>query len=188
MVSGPHYCSWSAPAQIMVPFAAHIAAPHEQGRVVSTVMSGLLIGVLVSRIVAGLLAEVAGWRSVFALGAVATALVGALLYHSLLRVAPTATLSYPKLLASVLTLVREEPVLRIRMIFGALVFASFSVFWANIGFLLAKPPYSWNNAAIGAFAMVGVAGAVMARIAGRIADKGHARLATGGFVLINAAS
>jgi predicted MFS family arabinose efflux permease len=178
----------SVVAQIIVPFAAHLAAPHEQGRVVGTVMSGLLIGILVSRTVAGLLTEVAGWRSVFALGAVATSTIGALLYRSLPRVAPTTALSYPQLLASVLALAREEPVLRVRMVLGALVFASFSTFWASAGFLLARPPYSWNNAAIGAFAMVGVAGAVMAKIAGRLADRGHARLVTGGFLLTIAAS
>lgn len=175
-------------AQIIVPFAAHLAAPHEQGRVVSTVMSGLLIGVLVSRTVAGLLAEVAGWRAVFALGAVATALIGVLLYRSLPRIAPTTRLTYPQLLASVLTLVREEPVLRMRMVFGAMAFASFSSFWATAGFLLARPPYSWNNAAIGAFALIGVVGAVMARVAGRLADSGHAGLATGGSLLMMAAS
>jgi hypothetical protein len=129
-------------AQIIVPFAAHLAAPHEQGRVVGTV-----------------------------------------LYRSLPRVAPT-TLSYPQLLASVLALAREEPVLRVRMVLGTLVFASFSTFWASAGFLLARPPYSWNSAAIGAFAMVGVAGAVMAKVAGRLADRGHARLVTGGFLLV----
>lgn len=178
----------SVVAQIIVSFAAHLAAPHEQGRVVSTVMSGLLIGVLLSRTVAGLLAEALGWRAVFALAAASTAVIGVLLYRSLPKVAPTTSVSYPRLLASVLTLVREEPVLRLRMVYGALSFASFSAFWSTVGFLLARPPYSWNNAAIGAFAMVGVAGAVMARVAGRLADAGYALLATGGSLLAIAVS
>lgn len=178
----------SVVAQIIVPFAAHLAASHEKGRIVSTVMSGLLIGVLLSRTVAGLLAEIAGWRAVFALGTVATALIGVLLYRSLPRVAPSTDVTYPHLLASVIRLVREEPVLRIRMVFGALSFASFSSFWATAGFLLARPPYSWNNAAIGAFALIGVAGAVMARVAGRLADAGQAWPATGGSFLLIAVS
>jgi predicted MFS family arabinose efflux permease len=178
----------SVVAQIIVPFSAHLAPAQEKGRVVSTVMSGLLVGVLVSRTVAGLLAEVAGWRTVFALGAVATALIGVLLYRSLPRVAPSTNVTYPQLLASVVTLVREEPVLRMRMVFGALSFASFSSFWATVGFLLAQPPYSWNNAAIGAFALIGVAGAVMARVAGKLADAGHAWLATGASLLMIAVS
>lgn len=175
-------------AQILVPFAAHVAAPHEQGRVVSTVMSGLLIGVLLSRTVAGLLAQVAGWRAVFALGAAATALAGLLLIRSLPRAEPTTTLAYPRLLASVVALVREQPVLRLRMSYGALQFASFSAFWSTVGFLLANPPYSWSDAAIGAFALVGVAGAIAARVAGRLADAGRARRATVGFLLLMAAS
>jgi predicted MFS family arabinose efflux permease len=178
----------SVVAQIIVPFAAHLAASHERGRIVSTVMSGLLIGVLLSRTVAGLLAEAAGWRAVFALGAVATAVIGVLLHRSLPRVAPSTNVTYPHLLASVVALVRDEPVLRIRMVFGALTFASFSSFWATVGFLLARPPYSWNNAAIGAFALIGVAGAVMARVAGRLADAGHAWPATGGCLLLMALS
>ncbi|GAA4865716.1 MFS transporter [Saccharopolyspora rosea] len=166
-------------AQVLIPFAAHLAAPHEQGRVVSTVMSGLLIGVLVSRTAAGLIAEVAGWRAVFALGAAATALTGVLLHVALPRIEPTTALPYPELLASVLTLVREEPVLRMRMALGAAGFAAFSAFWSSAGFLLARPPYSWSNAAIGGFALIGVVGAVVARVAGRLADGGRARATTG---------
>ncbi|WP_051898972.1 MFS transporter [Sciscionella sediminilitoris] len=178
----------SVVAQIIVPFAAHLAAPHEQGRVVSTVMSGLLLGILASRTVAGLLAELAGWRAVFALGAAATALVGFLACRRLPRIEPSTTLSYPRLLASVLELVRTEPVLRLRMLFGALAFAAFSTFWASMGFLLARPPYSWSEAAIGAFALVGIAGAVMARVAGSLADRGHAWRTTGAAFLIIAVS
>ena len=178
----------SVVAQIIVPFAAHLAAAHERGRIVSTVMSGLLIGVLVSRTVAGLLAQIGGWRAVFAVGAAATAIVGVPLYRSLPTAAPTTTLTYPKLLGSVLTLVRDEPLLQVRMTFGALAFASFSAFWSSVGFMLAKPPYSWNSAAIGAIALIGVAGALVARIAGHLADQGYASLATGGSLVVLCAS
>lgn len=118
----------SVAAQIIVPFAAHLAAPREKRRIVSTVMSGLLVGVLLSRTVAGLLAEAAGWRAVFAVGAVTTAVMGVLLHHSLPRVTPSTRVTYPQLLASVVALMREEPALRMRMLFGALTFASFSAF------------------------------------------------------------
>ncbi|HWE92192.1 MAG TPA: MFS transporter [Pseudonocardiaceae bacterium] len=178
----------SVAAQVVVPFAAHLAADGQQGRVVSTVMSGLLIGILLSRTLSGLIASVAGWRAVFGLGAVLTAVIGALLWRELPTLAPTTKLRYPALLASVLRLVREEPLLRMRILYGALVFGSFSAFWASVGFLLARPPYHWNNAAIGAFALVGAAGAAAAMFAGRLADRGLARLATGGFVLVMALS
>jgi predicted MFS family arabinose efflux permease len=177
----------SVAAQVVVPFAAHIAEEGQQGRVVGTVMSGLLIGVLISRTVSGLVAQAASWRAVFGLGAVLTALVAVLLWRELPTLEPTTRLRYPTLLASVLRLVREEPALRLRMIFGGLAFASFSVFWTSSGFLLART-YHWNDAAIGAFALVGAAGAVAARFGGKLADRGHARLATGGFLAIAALS
>ncbi|HEY4020285.1 MAG TPA: MFS transporter [Pseudonocardiaceae bacterium] len=177
----------SVAAQIVVPFAAHIAEEGQQGRVVGTVMSGLLIGILISRTVSGLVAQAASWRAVFVLGAVLTALVAVLLWRELPTLAPTVRMKYPTLLASVLRLVREEPTLRLRMIYGGLAFASFSVFWTSSGFLLART-YHWDDAAIGAFALVGAAGAVAARFGGKLADRGHAHLATGGFIGVAALS
>jgi predicted MFS family arabinose efflux permease len=173
--------------QIVVPFAAHLAEEGQQGRVVGTVMSGLLIGILISRTVAGLVAQAASWRAVFALGAVLTAVVAVLLWRELPKLAPSVRMTYPALLGSVLRLVREEPTLRLRMVLGGLMFASFSMFWTSAGFLLART-YHWNDAAIGAFALVGAAGAVMARFAGKLADRGHARIATGAFVGLAALS
>lgn len=177
----------SVAVQIVVPFAAHIAEEGQQGRVVGTVMSGLLIGILISRTVSGLVAQVASWRAVFVLAAVLTALVAVLLWRELPTLAPATRMTYPALLLSVLRLVREEPTLRLRTLYGGLIFASFSVFWTSAGFLLART-YHWNDAAIGAFALVGAAGAVAARFAGKLADRGHARLATGGFFILAALS
>jgi predicted MFS family arabinose efflux permease len=175
--------------QVIVPFAAHLAAGGgQQGRVVSTVMSGLLLGILLSRTVSGLVAQFAGWRAVFALGALLTAAVTVVLWRELPTLRPATRMRYPALLASVLQLIREEPVLRIRMLYGALTFASFSVFWTSAGFLLAGPPYGWNSGEIGLFALLGALGAVAARFAGRLADRGFARQATGGFVLLMALS
>lgn len=178
----------SVAVQVIVPFAAHLAAGGQQGRVVSTVMSGLLLGILLSRTVSGAVAQVAGWRAVFALGAVLTAVIALLLWRELPKLRPAVQLRYPALLASVVRLVRDEPVLRLRMLYGALTFASFSVFWTSAGFLLARSPYGWNEAQIGAFALVGALGALAAKFAGRLADRGLARLATGGFVLLMALS
>ncbi|MCE0767479.1 MFS transporter [Pseudonocardia kujensis] len=169
-------------AQILVPFSASIAPEGEQGRVVSTVMSGLLIGILVSRVVAGLVAEVVGWRGVFALGAALTAVAVLALWRTLPVVAPSTSLPYPRLLLSVVRLIRDEPVLRFRMALGASGYASFGALWTSVGFLLAAPPYRLSEATIGLFALFGVAGAVAARFAGRLADRGHSFGATGAFL------
>ncbi|MFD7169271.1 MFS transporter [Streptomyces violascens] len=178
----------SVAVQVIVPFAAELAEKGRQGRVVSTVMSGLLLGVLLSRTIAGVVSSFLGWRAVFALGAVITAGAALLLWRMLPKLVPTTSMPYPTLLASVVRLVKEEPVLRIRMVYGALCFASFNAFWASAGFLLAREPYGWSDGQIGAFALLGVAGAMAAKFAGRLADKGLARVATGGFALIMALS
>jgi MFS family permease len=90
---------------------------------------------------------------------------------------------YPMLLRSVVRIVRDEPVLRLRMLYGGLCFASFGAFWTSAGFMLAGAPYNWSTPAIGAFALVGAAGAFAARFAGQLADKGRVHLATVGFLL-----
>jgi predicted MFS family arabinose efflux permease len=92
-------------------------------------------------------------------------------------------IGYGRLLRSVFAIVREEPLLRRRAAYGALAFAAFSALWTSIAFLLARPPYGYNQAVIGLFGLVGVAGALAASAAGRWADRGLARVTTGGFIL-----
>ncbi|OLF17252.1 MFS transporter [Actinophytocola xanthii] len=174
--------------QVMVPFAAELAPPERRGRVIGTVMSGLLVGVLLSRTVAGLVSGAAGWRAVFWFAAALTALVTVLLWWRLPVVQPRVRMRYPALLGSVLALVREEPVLRRRMLYGGLCFASFNAFWTASAFMLAGAPYRWTTTAIGLFALVGVAGALGARLAGRLVDRGHASRAMPVFLLATALS
>ena len=169
-------------AQVLVPFAAEIAPEGEQGGVVSTVMSGLLIGILASRVVAGVVAQLLGWPAVFIVGAVLTTVAGIALWRTLPVVPPSLRMSYPRLLGSVTTLIRHEPVLRIRMAYGASVYAAFGSVWTSVGFLLAGPPFRLSDAEIGLFALFGVAGALAARVAGRLADRGHAHVGTGVFL------
>jgi predicted MFS family arabinose efflux permease len=171
-------------AQIIVPMSSSLSAEHERGRVVGTVMSGLLIGILLARTVSGLIAEAFGWRTVFAFGAAAMLVLAATLWRRLPRVPATSTLSYGRVLASVLDLVRAEPVLRQRMIIGAFCFGCFSVLWTSISFLLSAPPYRYSNAVIGLFGLAGVAGAVAASVAGRLADRGWGSQTTTATILI----
>ncbi len=165
----------SVVAMIVVPLAATLAGPSERGQVVGTVMSGLLVGILLSRTLSGLVAEVGGWRLVFALAAIAMLALALALRRGLSPVAPTERLPYPELLRSVVTLVRSEPVLRQRMALGALSMGGFSVLWTSIAFLLAKPPYEYGEGVIGLFGLAGLAGALVAPLVGRLADRGHDR-------------
>ena len=177
----------SVVGQILVPFAAALAREDERGRVIGNVMTGLLLGILLSRVIAGLVAGIAGWRAVFVVAAILT-LVTCGLVRLLPRSAPETQISYRELLTSVVVLVREESVLRSRMWFGMLTYASFGVLWRSIGFLLAGLDYGWSETRIGLFTVVGVAGALAARFAGVLADRGYARMQTGVFVALTALS
>ncbi len=164
-------------AQIIVPMAASLAADDERGSVVGTVMSGLLIGILVARTIGGFLAEAGGWRVVFAAAAVLMVVLAGVLRFVLPPVPPTeAQMGYGTLLRSVGSLIREEPVLRQRMVLGAVGMTCFTALWTALSFLLSGPHYGYGPATIGLFGLAGLAGAMMAPIAGRLADRGHAWL------------
>jgi predicted MFS family arabinose efflux permease len=164
-------------AQILVPLASHLAGPDERGAVVGTVMSGLLIGILLARTVSGLLAELGGWRLVYAVAAVLMLVFAIVLRRALPRVETTAQTSYRGLLRSVVGLVREEPILRQRMAIGFLIMAGFTALWTSSTLLLGARPYDYSEGVIGLFGIAGVAGALIAPLAGRWADQGHGRLA-----------
>jgi predicted MFS family arabinose efflux permease len=178
----------STVAQVIVPMSASLAAESERGRVVGTVMSGLLIGILLARTVSGLLAAALGWRVVFWVAAGIMVVLAVTLRARLPRVPPTTELAYGGVLRSVLSLIAAEPVLRLRMALGFFAFGCFSTLWTSLSFLLAAPPFNYGNAIIGLFGLAGVAGALAATGAGRLADRGHGRHATWAtaFVLIAA--
>ncbi len=174
----------SVVAQILVPFAATLATSANRGRVVGIVMSGLLLGILLSRTIAGIVSQIAGWRAIYGVAAALIAALIVVLWRELPDAPPTADhIGYGRLLRSVFAIVREEPLLRRRAAYGALGFAAFSVLWTTIAFLLARPPYHYSQGVMGLFGLVGVAGALAAAFAGRWADRGWARLTTVGFIL-----
>ncbi|MGC8466558.1 MAG: MFS transporter [Acidimicrobiales bacterium] len=174
-------------AQVMIPFASVLAKPQERGKVVGIVMSGLLIGILVARTVSGLVAQALGWRSVYLLGAAITLALALVLMRELPKLPPSRSLRYPELLGSVVELFRKEPILRRRSLYGLLSFGIFSTFWATAALLLSKPPYSYNNATIGLFGLVGAGGALAASLAGRLADRGRQRSSTGVSIVLTIA-
>lgn len=161
--------------QILVPLAAELADDGERGRAVGTVMTGLLLGILLARTVSGVIGDLAGWRAVYVVGAVVTALLALVLRTQLPHERPRPHLGYRETLRSALTLARTEPELRRSAALGSLAFATFSVFWTTIAFLLGDPPFGYSDAAIGLLGLVGAAGALAASAAGRLADRGLTR-------------
>ncbi len=178
----------SVVAQILVPLAASLAGDKERGRVVGTVMSGLLVGILAARSVSGLVAQAAGWRAIYWLAAALMVVLGVLLWRSLPVARTEVTLSYPGLLRSVAELLATEPVLRRRCAYGACVFAAFQTLWATVAFLLAGGPYHYGQALIGLFGLLGVGGALGASVTGRLVDRGHERVASGAYLTLIAIS
>ncbi|TBW55143.1 MFS transporter [Marinobacter halodurans] len=168
-------------AQILVPFAAHMASDAERGRVVGRVMTGLLLGILLARVVSGSIADLLGWRTVYWIAAGIMLFQALALRQLLPEEPPQSRMPYGRLLLSVLALMREEALLRRRILYGALGFASFSAFWTTIPFLLAQAPYHYPDSVIGLFGLLGVAGALCANLAGSLHDKGYSRIGTGLF-------
>jgi predicted MFS family arabinose efflux permease len=177
----------SVVAQVIVPWAADLAPDASRGRVVGTVMTGLLLGIVLGRTVAALLAQGFGWRSAYLVAAVSTAALIPVIWLWLPCSLPARPQRYLAVLRSVALLVTEEPVLVRRTIYGALSFAAFSAFWATVAFLLSAV-YGFGSAAIGLFSLLGIAGAATALITGRLTDRGLAHQLTGGFSVLMAGS
>jgi predicted MFS family arabinose efflux permease len=159
--------------QVLVAYAATLAAPEERGRVVGIVTSGVVVGILLARFVSGLLADLGGWRTVYLTSAGVTLLMAGLLFHALPERPKTAAMSsYPELLHSIAGLFREEPLLLTRGVIAFLTFAAFNVLWAPLALPLSAPPFSFSHTEIGLIGLAGVAGALGAGQAGRLADRG----------------
>jgi len=173
-------------AQIVLPIAARVVPAERRGQLVGRVTGGLLLGILLARAFAGLVAAASSWRVVFGFSAVAMAVLAVVLARSLPRRGPTGALHYRSLLGSVAVLVREEPVLRRRALYQAAMFGAFSLFSTSASFQLAG--LGVGQAGIGVFALVGAAGALAAPLAGRLGDRGLGRPATGVTLLLAAAA
>ena len=165
--------------QLIVPYAATLAAPSERGRVVGTVMSGLLIGILLSRTVSGFVGERFGWRVMYGAAAGLMVILAAALAILLPSQRPERVVPLGELYASLVTITRREPVLRLYSLLGALTFAGFSVFWSTLAFHLAALPEHYGSQVAGLFGLVGITGALAAPLVGRFTDRREPRLVNG---------
>lgn len=169
----------SVVVQVLLPFAASLASDQQRGRVVGTLTSGLLVGILGARTVSGAVSQALGWQAVYYLAAALMAILLLLLWRTLPADLPKPPMQYAEAIRSVGRLLADEPVVRTRAAFGALAFGAFSAFWTTMAFLLSGPPYHYSAAVIGLFGLVGAAGALAASFAGRLADRGAVQLGTG---------
>ncbi|KAF1047903.1 MFS transporter [Xylophilus sp.] len=174
----------SVAAQVLLPYAAHLAPPQMRGRAVGSVMSGLMLGVMLARPLASLLAQAGSWRLVFGLSAAAMLLLAAVLSRALPERRPAAQLRYGALLLSMAALWRHTPMLRRRALYHAGMFAAFSLFWTTAPLLLAGPAFGLSQGGLALFGLAGAAGPV----AGCVADRGWTRPATALAMLAAAAA
>jgi predicted MFS family arabinose efflux permease len=141
-------------------------------------MSGLLLGVMLARAFSSLVAAQWGWRSVYFIAAAVSLLVSVVIARVVPQRPPADSASYPRLLASVARLLSSEPALRRRAICHAVMFSVFSIYWTAVAFELIGA-HGFSQRRIALFALVGVTGAAIAPVAGRIGDRGYGRLGSG---------
>ncbi len=173
--------------QALVPFASHLAEPSKRGQVVGTLMSGLMVGIMLSRPISSYLTDLFSWHAVFVLSAGLMAFVGIVFYFKLpAKNSSAIKLKYPQLISSMVTLYKTEEIIRRRSIYQAFLFASFCIFWTGSPLYLVSPEFNFTQTQVAIFALVGVAGAVSAPYAGRAADKAY--ISSGTILSLSAAS
>jgi predicted MFS family arabinose efflux permease len=188
---------------VVLPIAPDMVRSRERGRAIGTVMMGLLLGILLARTFAGWVSKIPalfvyaprifphgafwvtdGWRYVFVIAALTNVGFLLLLGRVMPKLPPKQALSYGDAMRSLWTLFRTQPLLRESSLIGALVFASFSCFWTTLAFLLSSH-YGLGAGAAGSFGLVGAAGALVAPIGGRLADRRGTRwVLTAGITLL----
>lgn len=169
---------FSTVAQVLIPFAATLSSPEHRGKIVGTLMSGMLLGILLGRAFAGLVSSMTDWHYVYWIAASIMTIVTLLLYLSLPSYRNTININYFQLLFSIGSLYQQEPVLRIRSLLAIISFALFSLLWTPLAFVLSNTPYHYSDFIIGLFGLAGAAGALGSPIVGRLSDKGKGFLAT----------
>ena len=161
----------TASVHVIVPLAAHLAPPLERGRVVGTVISGLLVGVLIARTFSGVFGDHFGWRAVYWVAASVMVVMAIVTRGLLPESRPDEAPGWLDLMRSIVTLARQHAVVRQSALIAFLMFFSFAALWTTLVFLLRTPPYDFGTTAAGMFGLLGAASASAAPIVGRLTDR-----------------
>ena len=165
--------------QLILPMAAHLAAPSRTGKVIGSIMSGLLIGILLSRTLSGFVGAWLGWRGMFWVAAGISCGLLVIMRYTLPVSRPNFSGSYGSLMRTLLTLIKEQPVLREAAVINALGFATFGMFWTTLTFHLSGAPFNFHSDIIGLFGLAAAAGALAAPLVGGSADRRNPRITIG---------
>ena len=177
--------AFSIVPQLILPLAASLATPEQRGKVIGTIMSGLLVGILISRTVSGFVGLWIGWRGMFWIAALLCLLIMLVIQKKFPVNRPNFKGTYSQLFNSMFTLIKEQKMLREATLINAVSFAQFGAFWTTMVLLLSEAPFNYNSATIGLFGIVGASGALAAPLVGKLGDKGNPRKVIGyGCVLL----
>jgi len=163
--------AFAAAVHVVVPFAAHLASDQQRGRVVGTMVGGILFGVLLARTFSGWIGALFGWRAVYGIASAGILILAGILRAQLPASRPALVISWAELMRSTWHLVRRHALLRESALLGAMCFAAFSAFWTTLVFFLESPAYHYGSAVAGFFGLVGAVGAAGAPTFGHLAAK-----------------
>ncbi|WP_348798544.1 MFS transporter [Flavobacterium adhaerens] len=165
--------------QLILPLAASLSSHEQRGKVIGTIMSGLLVGILLSRTLSGFIGQLLGWRSMFYIAAGICLLIFFVIQRTFPENRPLFKGTYGELIRSLFTLIKTQPILREATLINVFSFAQFGAFWTTMVLLLSGEPFHFNSATIGLFGIVGASGALAAPLVGKMGDKGNSRIAIG---------
>lgn len=156
--------------QLILPMAANLVPDEQRGHTVGIIMSGLLIGILGSRALSGAIGFLWGWRSMFLIAAGLCLLLLLLMAKRFPISKPDFTGSYRKLMSSMFSYIRTQPVLRETSLINFLAFGTLSAFWTTMVLFLSSPPFNMQSMEVGLFGIAGAAGALAAPLVGKLSD------------------
>ena len=147
--------------QIMLPLVGDMAPPHRRSTALSIVVSGMLLGMLIARVLAGVVTQFIGWRYIYWIAFALQYLILVLLYLFMPDYPSTnpemgIVRKYPVLLWDVLRLCWKHPVLVQACLIGFFTSSIFTSYWTTLTFLLAGAPYHYDSLVIGLFALIGI--------------------------------
>jgi predicted MFS family arabinose efflux permease len=164
--------------QTTVAYAAAVSAPGERGRTLGFVTAGVVVGILGSRLLAGALTDLWGWRSVYLVLSVLAVVLGVGTLLLLPADRRSSSDRYSDVLRDAGRLF-ADPAFLSRGLIALFLFASFGTLWSGMASPLSAAPWHLTETQIGLFGLAGLAGALGAGRAGRWADAGHANRVSG---------
>lgn len=174
--------------QMLLPLAGDLATDEQRGRVLGTVASGLLSGILLSRLVSGIVADAFGWRMIYVLASGTILVLAVIMWRAIPVLHPRERLTYGRLLSSVLQVAFRHRRARVIPLFGASLMCVFTAFWTGLTLLLSAPPFSLPASHIGLVSLFGIVGIIGAQFTGRVYDRGWAVPAIGVGLVITLAA